>query len=321
MSKPSPIKWRKIDIQAAKKAIKNYNQKIDYWKKKAIAAGESAEYLPEKLTYKELRKQIKTRKEYNKRIKDLIDFSKPGAEKKVKPFEGADYEVTAWELNKIKKAANRINRIRKKHAELAKKVTTEIAGTKYQPAELKQAEQKGKPVKIEAAKKRSDWKKFAEWAERESKKTERDHAAIYQDHYFAAIESGNAGLTRDQQAEIKDLFGKVGAAECMKMYYQGVQEMSPEWVYDEPIDSDKKFRRIRKILLKKLKNIDFLIDAVKASNMTDNQKSEIISLLNSDIDYALDKYEEGREELDPDWITNSGISGDEHYNRMYQLLT
>lgn len=321
MSKPSPIKWRKIDIQAAKKAIKNYNQKIDYWKKKAIAAGESAEYLPEKLTYKELRKQVKTRKEYNKRIKELIDFSKPGAEKKVKPFVGAEYEVTAWEYKKVKAAAQKANKYRKNVAELVKKAAVEVAGKKYQPAELKQAEQKARPVKISTAKSRSDWKKFAEWAEKERIKTEKDHLNIYRDYYFVALESPKSGLTKEQQDILKKLFDEVGTKECMKMYVSGVEELNQNWVYNEPIDSDIKFRRIRRKLLEKLGNVNFLVEAVKASNMTDNQKTEIISLLNSDIDYALDKYEEGREELDPDWITNNAISSDEHYNRMYQLLT
>lgn len=78
---------------------------------------------------------------------------------------------------------------------------------------------------------------------------------------------------------------------------------------------------MRVAIAQQLRSADFLIDSINKSNMNYEQKSEIIDLINSDVDYALDKYLEGREELDEDWLTNTAISADEHYNRLIQLLT
>ena len=318
MPESHPIKWRKVDLQKARQAVKKFNAKIDYWKKKNPGA---EEYLPEKLTLAEIKKDVKTRKDFNRLMKELQAFQKRGAEKLITPFEGAEYKVTQWEAAKVKKATAKINRIRKQQAELAKSVAVKVGGESFQPAELKQIEQRARPIKPPSRGPQQDWKRFAEWAEKEARQSAADKSDIFKDHLTGVIEANKPGFDKNQQRELIRLLNNLGSSNCIALYLAGIDEFNPSWVYDEPIDSDLKFRRMRVAIAQQLRSADFLIDSINKSNMNYEQKSEIIDLINSDVDYALDKYLEGREELDEDWLTNTAISADEHYNRLIQLLT
>lgn len=80
MSKQYHIRWRESDNEALRKAVKNYNAKITRDKKKLLAQEKryEAANLPKKVSIKDLRQEIQTRKDLNKTLGELRNFSKTG---------------------------------------------------------------------------------------------------------------------------------------------------------------------------------------------------------------------------------------------------
>ena len=71
------IQWSKDDSQALQKAVKNYNAKITRISKNdPLSRG----LLPDKLTVTELRQDIKTRKDFNRKIRELQSYTQRGGE-------------------------------------------------------------------------------------------------------------------------------------------------------------------------------------------------------------------------------------------------
>lgn len=108
MSKKYNIRWRESDNAELKRTIKNFNAKIERLKKK----NPDADFLPDKISMKELKSNIKTRKDFNKEIKSFQRFSQRGAENVVTSSRGA--KATAWELNEFSRKQKAVNRERKK---------------------------------------------------------------------------------------------------------------------------------------------------------------------------------------------------------------
>lgn len=71
----SKIRWTKDDKKELQNAIRNFNSKISRLEKL-----DRELYLPEKINYKEVSKDIATRRELNRYINSLRRFSKRGAE-------------------------------------------------------------------------------------------------------------------------------------------------------------------------------------------------------------------------------------------------
>lgn len=105
MSRTSKIRWRKTDEEELSRIIRNYNSKISRIIKKEPFM---ETYLPQKLTKKEIKDKIYSRKDFNKEIAKIKRFSKRGSEKVV-----PNMEVTQYELNEFK-IVFRNNEIRKK---------------------------------------------------------------------------------------------------------------------------------------------------------------------------------------------------------------
>ena len=80
MARKYNIRWKDTDELELKRAVRNYNSKIDYIKKKASNFNDSQrnqilERLPDKVSYRQLRKEdIKTRLQFNAVIKSLSNF-------------------------------------------------------------------------------------------------------------------------------------------------------------------------------------------------------------------------------------------------------
>lgn len=107
MSKKSNIRWRESDTAQLKRAVKNFNAKISYQLKKHP---ERAEYLPQKLKYKDVKANISTRSELNRQLHSLQRFQKRGAEKPVHGLRGV--KTTEWEWKEYK-TKERIDNARK----------------------------------------------------------------------------------------------------------------------------------------------------------------------------------------------------------------
>ena len=85
MQKRYNIKWRDTDEKALAKAVRKFNAKRTRLLKQVP---ELEEFLPAKLSTKELKKTIKTRRDFNNEINSIERFMQKGAEKPIVTKEG-----------------------------------------------------------------------------------------------------------------------------------------------------------------------------------------------------------------------------------------
>lgn len=322
MPKQYSIKWRKADLEKARRAVKNFNAKIDYWAKKDP---ESAEYLPSKLNFKQLKKEIKTREDFNKRMKELQGFSKKGAQKIVSipgAEPGTEFKLTAWELKNAQRRFKKINEMRKKEAEMAEAGVKKRNGAQYQTAKTKAAKQRGIPEEFKKPKDRTDWENFLKRLRQSRWRSETGMLNIYKDRLELAITTPNAGYTPEQQKELLELIRKLSYQRCMQLYYGGEEALDPDWIYYDPTPNERKVRTIKKIILKELGSVDFIIEAVRKSNLSEGQKQRIITAIRANAQQVLDDYLNDMETsvFDPEYIQSNNISADIKYAQLCQAL-
>lgn len=94
LSKQYNIKWQRADYITLGKAVSNFNKKIN-----KLNAEERKTYLPETITYSEIKENIKTRSELNRIVNSLRRFSKEGAEDLY--ITQAGEEITKWERREL----------------------------------------------------------------------------------------------------------------------------------------------------------------------------------------------------------------------------
>lgn len=103
MAKQYPINWKRSDYGALIKAVNKFNKEIE-----KLAYINPEANIPEKLTYKDVRKNIYTRREFNRVLKSLGRFSNEKEQEIVKTKGG--YELTRWQRNEINRAKRRAER-------------------------------------------------------------------------------------------------------------------------------------------------------------------------------------------------------------------
>lgn len=103
MARQYPINWKRSDYGQLLKAVNKFNKEIE----KLMYINPDAN-IPEKLIYKDVRKNIYTRREYNRVLKSLDRFSNPKEQELVKTRGG--YELTRWQRNEINRAKRRAER-------------------------------------------------------------------------------------------------------------------------------------------------------------------------------------------------------------------
>lgn len=92
------IQWRQEDSAALQKAVKNYNAKIKRLEKNdPLSRG----LLPDNVTMKEMRQSIKTRADFNRKIKELQSYTQRGGE--------WQYNWTARDDARLQKAVDNFN--------------------------------------------------------------------------------------------------------------------------------------------------------------------------------------------------------------------
>lgn len=105
MAKKQPaIRWRQRDLDELQRVANNFNAKLRRIKKKNP---EMAEYLPDRVTKKDLISSIHTRADYKREIESLMRFSERGAETPVKTSRGA--KATQWEVDEFKRKERLVN--------------------------------------------------------------------------------------------------------------------------------------------------------------------------------------------------------------------
>lgn len=128
MTKNSIIKWRKEDEKVLRKAVSDFNKKVQ----KISKGKKDKSYLPSKISYKETKELIKTRSELNRVLKSLGRFGSKGSYKKVTLPSGQ--ELTNWEKKEISyQKASAVRRIRKRMAEI--KTTPYMGNVEYRKLE------------------------------------------------------------------------------------------------------------------------------------------------------------------------------------------
>ena len=136
MPKQYNIRWRKDDSEQLRKAVKNYNAKIDRLAKKNP---ESASALPEKTSVRQMKELIDTRQDLNREINALRRFSKKGAETLVDvPDSEYNLKITKWQKNEMTRRVGIINRKRKKRLDdiTSMEVTSRGEGLGYTRGQL-----------------------------------------------------------------------------------------------------------------------------------------------------------------------------------------
>ena len=110
MPKIYNIRWSESDSQQLSKAVRNFNAKVKRLEKKF--EGQSDVVIPEKVTMKEMRDLIGTRRDLNREIKSLQKFTQRGSETLVKANTENTIYLTKWQSNELVNRANRINKQR-----------------------------------------------------------------------------------------------------------------------------------------------------------------------------------------------------------------
>lgn len=110
MPKRYNIRWQQSDDEELRKAVKNFNAKIDRLAKKDP---KSKSALPEKVTVRQMKELVSTRQDLKREIASLRRFSKRGAETLVEvPDSYYNLKVTKWQKEDMNRRAATINRKR-----------------------------------------------------------------------------------------------------------------------------------------------------------------------------------------------------------------
>ena len=88
------IKWKRSDYVRLGQAVSQFNKKINL-----LQAEERKNYLPETITYSEIKENITTRSEFNRVLRSLKRFSRAGAEDLYTTKAGE--EITRWERQEL----------------------------------------------------------------------------------------------------------------------------------------------------------------------------------------------------------------------------
>jgi hypothetical protein len=312
----SQIKWSSADLEKVRRAVLNFNRRLDYWKKKNP---ESAETLPHKLSYKEVRDAIKTRKDLQREIREIESF-KPSKLKSKDYMEVGLAKTTKWEYKRAKRKMEAANKLRAEAAERMRQRKAYVNGEEYEPVESKMLKQKSKPLTmpklskpakpgITEIPKQQQWKNFARAMEREAARTYKRTAQQHIKLLKQAILSDQAGYNNRQRTELIKYLNRLDPETVLKAYYAGREEVDSDYQYHDPTDGDKKYKKtikyFRELLGRGSRFKDQLINAIRANSLIKpGQKGYLVRLLN---EWSSDHLEEladetGAKELDPEHV-------------------
>lgn len=224
MSKSSKIRWRERDTEQLARKVKNFNAKLTRLTKKNPAL---ADVLPERVSTKALKQDITNRQEYNRVIKALSAFTEKGAEEVVTGKQGVT--TTKWQLQQVKKAVAIENRRRKKEAERLKSAPVMIGGKLYTNVRRMAGMQAMQPLQIRLdTRSQTSWENFSRYME---KQMLGGGQADEQRYFNACIQCWSGMCTVSQVSLLKDTMERIGIGKCLKAYYNGVDELRPEYIY------------------------------------------------------------------------------------------
>lgn len=161
-SKP-PIKWRQQDKTKVSRYVQKFNTAISRLEKLNPDLVDTG-VLPERLDVSEIRSQITTRDDFNRFIKRVDRFFKPGAKDIVMAPSG--YRMTRWGVKEAKLTERRINKQRAAFVEKMKISKAEQKALKLKPIDVFKEQQK--VLNSDSPSKAQKWMNFLYTLERES---------------------------------------------------------------------------------------------------------------------------------------------------------
>lgn len=225
MSKSSKIRWRDRDTQQLARKVKNFNAKLTRLTKSNPAL---AEILPERVSAKALKHDITNRQEYNRVIKALSAFTEKGAEQVVTGKQGVT--TTKWQLQQVKKAVAIENRRRKKEAERLSAAPVMIGGKLYTNVRRMAGAQAMQPLQIRLdTRTQASWDNFVRYMESQMLG---GGQADEQRYLQACLACWRGMCSAAQVSLLKDTMERIGVGKCLKAYYNGMDELRPEYIYD-----------------------------------------------------------------------------------------
>lgn len=217
MAKKPKIRWRNKDVKELQRLVKNFNAKVTRAEKKNL---EKANLLPEKLSVKELQRDILTRQELNREISRINRFLKRGSETIVTTPAG--YELTKFSIEQTKEETRIANIIK---AFDRKKL--EITAEKGVEGERKKLALE--PKKFRFGKTQEEFFKFAETVERQLRSSYTTKALErYKQNYL----KGLLQIGADKRKQIFKLIENMDARELFELTV-GNAKLLIDFMYDE----------------------------------------------------------------------------------------
>lgn len=110
MSKQYNIRWSEADNKELSRLVRNFNSKVKRLEKKYSGTDV---IIPEKVSVKDLKDLINTRRDLNRELKSLQNFTQRGSEEVITiPNTDNNIQLTKWQKQEMSKRAGVINRKR-----------------------------------------------------------------------------------------------------------------------------------------------------------------------------------------------------------------
>lgn len=237
MSKYNKIRWRESDKKELARLAKNFNAKLEYQLKKNP---ELKDVLPEKVKARDLKKDIVSRKDLKRTLDKLATFSQRGMEKVVTNEKGE--RATLFEIEQAKKNVRRLNAQRRAEQKKIDEMPVYIDGKKAVTVRRMVQEQKAKPIQFDFNKsEKGGFKKFADYVE---KKISDSRYEIESNAYLATLKETFYSVYDTATAQkLGELCDKVGGEKLISLYYEGLEEVTPNFHYDRNIPEKERVNR------------------------------------------------------------------------------
>lgn len=223
MPRQHSIRWKQNDSETLAKAVKNYNAKIA---RQAKAHPETAHLLPEKMSVRELKKSILTRKELNRTIETARDFTRRGAEKIITVKGGA--QMTEYQYQKAKKDLRRVNAAKRAEEKRLQTVPVIMGGQK-KSVQAMSTKQKNQPTADNIDKKnQADFERFYKWLQWELSKQNNKGAHLKK----ALLDVWAAQLNKQDFDRLKQKLNQKDLQKLADYYAAGALALSPNYIYE-----------------------------------------------------------------------------------------
>lgn len=240
MQKRYNIKWRESDEKELAKAVRKFNAKRTRLLKQIP---DLEEFLPAKISTKEIREQIKTRRDLKNELNSIERFMCKGAEKPIVTKEGI--KTTTYEKKEIEIKVRAINARR-----TAERKRANVSTEKGTMGTIRENNLRPKQVDINKIKK-SDWEKFKESVEKQARDS------YFQGKYERYKENFMKGLENafgEKGRELQEIAAQISAERLTQMYYDD-PILQIDFIYD-PLEMQVKIDAMKEHLTDYLESME-----------------------------------------------------------------